>query len=491
MNHEWIIRPACAQWNELIARKPVGSLGDRTLEEWRTIARTELRLATDRPVIATGHQTLLWHPGILAKYLVTDAFARANNLATANLVVDQHVGDFGAFEIPVRKPDGSLGVRKLELCKCRDDVPMGRHDAFTPLPAPDEKSLSAAIPSVAEGVRKIFSAADAHRNAPNAALQMAAAIADLIHGVGNQTSARPMPDITATALINTSLARAIMQQMVDHPRHCAECYNRAVATVPEAGIGPLAIRDDYVELPVWRVGNDWRRIRGYDNDVERAMEELAMRPSGHLAIDSRLGVNRQMTQSPNGQIDLLPRALFMTALVRLGMCDLFIHGTGGAAYDRAMEVWIKEWLGLDVGSIAVVSATMRLPLMAQGEDLLNVDSVVSGARRLWHDPEPSGTSFPTPAKRRMVDQIEALPRNSPKRKAAFLAMHEQLEQMRAQRRALIEQSQRRIERAKQQAADWRIAQRRNWAFALYPAEMIEELADGARKASAGFASARD
>jgi hypothetical protein len=440
------------------------------------LSRSELRLATDRPVIATGHQTLLWHPGILAKYLVTDAFAQAHDVATANLVVDQHVGEFGAFEIPVRKPDGSLGVRKLELCKCRPDVPMGRHAAFTPPQLPDELIRSAAIPSVAEGVRNIFVAAQAHRDAPNAALQMAAAIADLMDAHSNQALARAMTDITATALVNTSLARAIMQRMIDDPQRCAACYNRAVAAVPEAGIGPLMIRDDYVELPVWRIGEDGRRMRGYDSDVERVLEATSDESAvnGHDARHSSFVIRHSL--------DLLPRALFMTALVRLGMCDLFIHGTGGAAYDQAMEVWIKDWLDIDVGSIAIVSATLLLPLMAQGEQRLDVDVERQGARRLWHDPEPNGSSSPNAIKRTMLAEIDRLPRNSPQRKAAFLAMHERMQQMRGERRSFIDDAQQRVERAKRQAADWRIAQRRDWAFALYPREMLEELASEARRA---------
>ena len=44
------------------------------------------------PVIATGHQTLLWHPGILVKYLLTDAIARVHGLAAANLVVGRKEG---------------------------------------------------------------------------------------------------------------------------------------------------------------------------------------------------------------------------------------------------------------------------------------------------------------------------------------------------------------------------------------------------------------
>ena len=42
---------------------------------------------------------------------------------------------------------------------------------------------------------------------------------------------------------------------------------------------------------------------------------------------------------------IAPRALTLTAIARLLLCDVFIHGTGGARYDLAMERWIGAALG--------------------------------------------------------------------------------------------------------------------------------------------------
>src|SRR5881628_1680873 len=107
-----IIEPAGTQWLDLVRHAPTGSLFGRSLAEWREQTRIELGLAIDRPIIATGHQTLLWHPGILAKYLAAHALAEEHDLGRANLVVDQHIGEFGSFEIPIRRQDESLSVRR-------------------------------------------------------------------------------------------------------------------------------------------------------------------------------------------------------------------------------------------------------------------------------------------------------------------------------------------------------------------------------------------
>jgi hypothetical protein len=470
------VEPRCDQWMKLLNRRPEGTFAGKTLAEWRAHSRRELGLDESRPIIATGHQTLLWHPGILAKYLVTEAMAKQHHLATANLVVDQHAEGFGDFEIPLKRGDDSQFVRRIELYppgarprpRPRNDVPMAFHRAFTP-PRPPE-NLDGALPSVRDGVRDIFEAVYSHRNAANAAMQMAGALADLMN-----PWVRPMVDVTSTALIHTRLAQAIMDEMVRDPTACVESYNRAVRSFPEAGIQPLLIRDDYVELPLWRIREDGRRMHAYDSDVEDRLEarHQGIEASRHQGDESSI-VNRQSSMT------LMPRALFMTALVRLAMCDLFIHGTGGANYDRAMERWIKDWLGIDVGSIAVATADVRLPL-TDDKDQIDVHAARMEARRLWHDPDSNEHStHPSVPKRELLRVIEAAPRHSLARSSAFVTMHERLARLRAAHAEAITQSQQAVREAQRHAANLAIAQRRDWAFPLYPREMIDELNAEAR-----------
>jgi len=455
------IQPDCPQIVAQCRDRTEGTLAGFSLGQWHEKTRRELGLATDRPIIATGHQSLLWHPGILAKYLLVDAIARLNRVATANLIVDQHAGDYGSFEVPLRRPDGSLGVRRLRLTNVRKDEPMGLHEPFTPPQAP--RNLPAAADSVLPGIEQIFDACYAHRDAPNAALQMGLALADLM-----KPWVRAMPNVTATDLVETSLARAIMKKMVDDPWHCAACYNRAVAAVPEAGIGRLQVRDDYVELPLWRIRDDRRRMHAYDNDVERCLSGDANAPA------------------------LLPRALFMTALIRLGMCDLFVHGTGGARYDRAMELWIREWLGVKPAPIAIATATLRLDLARDDEEPLDLETELRAARRVWHDPEKEdstlrategaetegdGTRRLSQAKSDLLATINAQPRRSAARREAFFAMHRRLAEMRDENEQIIDCAQQRADVARRQTDEAPIISRRDWPFRLYPEAAIDALAE--------------
>jgi hypothetical protein len=290
---------------------------------------------------------------------------------------------------------------------------------------------------------------------------MGAALCDLM-----EPWFRPAPAVTATELIGTSLARALLEAMRADPARCAGTYNAAVAGLPEAGIGGLLVRDDWIELPIWRIRDDGRRMHGYDHDVERAITE------------------------PHAPA-LLPRALFMTALIRLGMCDLFVHGTGGANYDRALERWVRAWLGVEPAPIAVATATLHLPLVKPDGVEADVPRVIAAARRAWHDPESPAASEtavqvtrPGPVKRELLAAIEQTPRGTPARRSAFFAMHESLATLRSMHVGRVERLQRDATTARRHVVDAEIAGRRDWAFPLYPREMIDELAGAVRAAVA-------
>lgn len=440
-----------------LARPPAGELDSVPMSSWRSSARAELGLEAG-PVVATGHQTLLWHPGILVKYLLVEALRSGGGpFGAANLVVDQHTGDFDRYEVPVLRADEGLSVAAVALTEHRPEVPMGALPAFDPAPPP--RGLRAALPSVGEGVRRIFEAVSAHRGERSAALQMAAALEDLM-----SAWVSPMPRVLSSDLISTRLSRALVERMARDPARCARLYNEAVASVPRAGMHPLAIAGNSVELPLWYLGPGRRRCRATD---AHARDWLA-----------------------RGEPPLLPRALFLTALVRLAMCDLFVHGTGGAAYDRAMEIWLERWLGVRPAPIAVATATLRLPLRPEGAAAASSDRASSALRKLWHDPADEGRA-PSKAKQAILERIRAAPRRSAQRRELFAMLHRYLAEARRTHESAIGAARDRLEHARRARAETPILERRTWAFPLYPRAMIDELAaEVARRAGVARSSVR-
>ncbi len=463
----------------MLSQQPEGAALGRSLADWRRVTRSELGLPVDRTIIATGHQPTFWHPGILAKYIAVDSLAKRElgGVATLNVIVDQDVVEPGVLEIPLRRTDGSLGTRQFDFApassKASRGVPACCGSAFDPMePQIDRLDL---LPCVRDGVNRIWQALRRAWDQPTAAAQVGAALSDLMRECAE---IEEIPARMASTLMSTSLARGLLGAMRDDPRRCAEAYNRAAASEPEARIAALLVRDDYVELPLWRVrddglGNRGERIRAYDSDIEAASETIA---------------SQSKIQNPKSRITLLPRALFMTALIRLAVADLFIHGKGGAMYDRAMERWMRDWLGVDVSPMAVVSATLRLPLMSENDLALvqagGIERESGRYRAMFHDPESSETGMgqwrgkgdrPGPIKRELLERVNRLLRNSAERRAAFAGMHQRLSEMRIERAAVIQPAMRHTDRLASLARDAAIANRRDWAFPLYPNELLQVL----------------
>ena len=466
------IEPILARWPSLLQIDPVGSLLGKTREFWQQLTRRELNLPTDRRIIATGHQPTLWHPGILAKYAAVDAALRERGPRLAsgvNIVVDQDVLAPAAFDVPLRRSDGTLASRQIDLGPPRrvDEVPVGFMPAFQPREI--QVDSLGELPELAGSVQHIRAALAAEAHQSSAAAQVAAALSRLMQQCADLA---PLSAITGSDMMRTTLARALLQAMADDPHRCAQAYNRAVAAHPRAHLSPLAIRDDYVELPLWRVRDDRTRVRAYDADLQSS------RPA---VIDHE------------SSITLLPRALFMTAFIRLAVADLFVHGEGGAIYDRAMEQWIREWLGAEVAPMATATATVRLPLMRDGDLDLIARSGLAAARRrarlLEHDPEAAdgeaggwGVHHPGPRKQRLLREIDALPPRSHERRQSFFEMHRRLEAMRREHSATIEGARVELVRLQRLARDAEIALRRDWAFPLYPRQMLLDLTSRVRAA---------
>ncbi len=148
-----------------------------------------------------------------------------------------------------------------------------------------------------------------------------------------------------------------------------------------------------------------------------------------------------------------------------------------------MERWARSWLGLQPSPVAVATATLRLPLRRADEPYIDLAEALHSARRAFHDPDGSATrGRPGPGKRLLLDAINDAPRNSERRFRAFTRMQEELDALRTENMVVLESARRNVETAQHQARENPIADRRDWAFPLYPREMIDEMADAVRMA---------
>ncbi len=496
-------------WSALLderwAERPIAG-GDDAFSPVRF--RAQLGLPTDRPIVMSGHQAAVWHPGILAKYIAASALCTAlaersqasPAPAAAWLVVDQDVNEWGRVRFPIiDSTDGARRVRPASWEWAADSAsssesPTGRTPPVRHV-APPPAKIDPAAASVAPGLTRLHRAlsnAAGDSSHTSVAAQLAAAVAELARPV---IPGPPLTTIMATSLAKTDLMRELVDRMIADPAFAVGTYNAAVAAHPGGGVAPLAIDRDAeeYELPFWRVVPS----SGPGGETGRAA------PAHH----ERLSVRERVTSSTLADIpidELAPRALLMTAMLRLAGCDLFIHGTGGGAtvsrgtgvppvlapdsstaqddlsgYDRITEAWVAAWLGRTLAPSVVATATLTLDMDAAGPAATEEDvhSAVWRAHHARHDPALLGDADAAARKRELLGEIASAKRAGDRRAAAdsFARMQTLLRSARQSGREIIVDLDRRAEQAREAARDADVVFDRTWPFPLYSDAQLEEL----------------
>lgn len=195
----------------------------------------------------SGHQAILWHPGILAKYIAAGACARASGASAAWVVVDQDTPPPHELAWPRRAGINSnrvlIGAQRLDYASpCDADVPACARPTLVAKTL-DDTSLfidsAGALPRIRAAIN------DAAR-APNAAEQITRAIESLL-----PPSIAPVPAFFATSIARTDFFAAVVRHMRSDPHRCIEAYNAAALAYPDADIRPLDASS--LELPLWRI----------------------------------------------------------------------------------------------------------------------------------------------------------------------------------------------------------------------------------------------
>ncbi len=450
--------PAQVGVAEVCTTPPLWDLGGRwrgwrqnriSLSEAERTFREQLRLPTDRAVVLTGHQAIIWHPGILAKYIAAEQIASASGAAAAWLVVDHDVYDPDAVTAPVVTADDRLLRSAHRFGESpKEERIAGRREAFAPASATPGAGRDWALACVSRGMAAIEAALTAAAQAGDAVEQVMQAIESLMHAWVS-----PAVRFDSLCLSQTTAFAQLVRRLRQDPRAAADSYNRAVASRQGHGMTPLFVADDStrIELPLWRIDEAGRRRRAVAADLE------ACEPA-----------------------DLAPRALLMTGLVRWLGCDLFIHGTGGAAYDRVTDAWFAEWLGLepaaDLAPDLLVTATLRLPF----DRAIVTDADVERARRhhrqMLHDPAQLNEPLLGRRKTDLVEKIAAAPRRSAERARLFREMHALLAEARQAHADDLAAARARIASLARRVDEGALIAERAWPFPLYPQEALDDLA---------------
>lgn len=442
-----------AGWREALARFDGGD-ASRTF-------RRELGIEDAHPVVMSGHQPWLWHPGILAKVAALGAASEACDAAGAWVWVDQDVLDPGEVSYPAVGAKGEVRRTAWRLAPGPGaDVPLASAAAWPAdglAPAPTDAHPACR----AGGLERVRRALTGAASREGLGAQWAGAMESLcteegfpLGASGARAGAR---SFSATAMARTSLFGEVLARMKADPGRAAETYNAAAERDPGAGIRALRVDED-VELPLWFLEPGRARRPVFASDLESWRDGPA----------------------------LAPRALLMTGLLRAHACELFIHGRGGGRYDRITEDWFSAWLGARLAPVAVVSADVRLPLLDGPVPSAREVAQARGlAHRARHDPALLGDAAGGEAKRAAVAEIARRRRAGENPAPVFAHLHRMLEAARAQAPSRLAAVDAMAGDVARRFAQREVAGARDWPWVLASAGVLEALRLGVRARVAG------
>ncbi|MDR7415858.1 MAG: hypothetical protein QN193_04150 [Armatimonadota bacterium] len=388
--------PAVAEANaESLARSPA-RLDGEALGAFRREVREEVLAAAARfglrwglqtgegsgPLVVTGHQPVFHHPGIWAKTLVLGLCPGVRPL---NLIVDSDAVE--VLDVAVPRWDGELRTVHRALVRCPPDVPF---EAAPPpartrwrewVEAVRQDLATLGDPALLSGLERLRVLGEREREACESLGEFVARLRRAFE------PAAAYPELPISWLCRTRGFLRFARWMASTCESFWAAYNEALeAHRKSEGIRSAAqpfpnLRrwSDRYELPLWAVREGRRR----PVFAQRAGEEVVLSTEeGELAR-----VGPRTPPEVLAGLGLRPRGMALTLFVRVCVADLFVHGVGGALYDRATDRLIRNLFALDPPPFAVVTATFHLPLPSPDDPGIQRARLQQRLHELLHNPD--------------------------------------------------------------------------------------------------------
>lgn len=403
--------------------------------------------ALDRPLLVSGHQPELDHPGVWLKHFALHGLARFTHGLPLHLIADNDLPKGNAVWVPWVPP--TPGQRTVRL-----PIPYDRADLSTPYevrPLYDVDLFVAVVPRL-RNVAERWGFEPLLLSIWPETLSAGVRLADVLTRLRRNQERRwgcCNYELSVSRLAQTEAFRRFARHLLaDLPRF-RHVYNQVLRRLREERTGIQTVRTVAElgpdEAPFWEL-RGWRRLRA----------------------------------TANSPVDALrPRALTLTLFVRLVLADIFLHGLGGAIYDQATDALIADYFGVPPPAYLTATGTLHLPLQPLASpDGLPPPAPSRTLGQLWRDmywnpqrhlPADADENAEQLARRKLHCSQSEPPRRD---HAARVRWFRELRQLTEVLRGYIAGSLQRVEQEYIRARNWeqrrRILSRRDYAWILFP-----------------------
>jgi hypothetical protein len=446
------------------------------------------------PVVASGHQPELFHPGVWIKKFVQVELAKRHGLCSLFVTVDTDLVKKTSVTFPVIDSD-PYRVRTLEV---RFDSAVTGTTYLSD--SPHDPELSGRFLKTAQGIwaewnftpllaRFWVRAAKHFEESYHGQLETGESARLGWHDCFSLTRREielewgcPWYEKSLSSVSWKPVFNFHVQLLSDLPRFhaayngCLQEYRKKYRSRSKTHPVPdLVVYGDYLEAPFWWIDLKSGRRRRLFTRCRGDCLDLTPDPSTP-PVTVRRGIVQDIWALMEQQsMGIFTRALTTTMFLRLCVADLFIHGIGGAKYDELTDDIIRRYFGIEPPEYMVVSGTLRLPFEDKLFPRLGCSNPRRKARDVLWNPERYLEADDPRALQLVAEKqqwIEREPADSAGRQERFYQLHTLTMRLREYVAEEQKEAEADLQRCEAEAAANRILTNRDYAFVLYPEETL-------------------
>jgi len=392
-----------ALWLRAAVRHEVVALAQRFLDQHglgRPSVDVDDFTRTGRPLIVTGHQPELFHPGVWIKNFAAASIAGARGGVGLNLIVDNDIPKSTSIAVP-RHDENGIQLARVEFDRWGGDAPFEdspvlEEERFATFAGRVRRVLgdTCANPLVDDFWPRVLKRRDEARTH---GMRFSLSRRELEASWGVTNLEVPLSEVCQTDGFYWFVSHLLAQL----PRY-SQVHNdalheyRATHGIKSKNhpVAALAREGDWLEAPfwIWRAAHPRRRALL----VRQRAREMDLRIAGEneVLIELPLAPEREaccaverLRELPELAVRLRTRALTTTVFSRFLLGDLFIHGIGGAKYDEFGDEISRRFFAIEPPGFLTVSMTLWLGLAADPATALDLASIERSLRDLRFNPD--------------------------------------------------------------------------------------------------------
>ena len=442
---------------------------------------------TEQPLLLSGHQPWLFHPGVWFKNFVLSEITRGVHGTALNVIIDNDLCPSPSITVP----KGSRTQVQLAHLACdQNTLPL----PFEERAVLDDSAFSTFGDRVVDNIGPLVKnplikplwveALLAAKRTDNLGQRLAQARHQLEARWNMDTFEVPL-----SHLCQTESFRWFTVHLLAHLPRFVLLHNRALEEYrivnrirSQAHPFPnLKQREEWLEAPFWV----WTQLDPQRRALHIRHVDRGLELSDHHAFRTFLPLDQdrladdaveQLSKLSGTGVTIRPRAVTTTMSIRLLLADLFIHGIGGDKYDQLTDVLITRFFGIHPPSFLTATATAWLPVIKSKTATVSLRNINRQLRELrFHAERHIKSDKNTQAL--IAEKHKWIHTNLPR--GQRLSRHRGIETANVelqrfvsdQRSALQEQRQ----RALQQVRREQVLGSREYAFCLFPEETLQPL----------------